>query len=294
MLFSIVIPYFNCGYITDCLDSILNQIYHDYEVIIVDNNSSIGYLELLYKYPFFVLHQPIQGSYAARNKGAEHARGSYLVFIDSDCVAEKNWLGQLHNILKESSADMVLGGVQKIISARKKIAELVDRDVFHNHPKLFSKGSGTTANLAVSKKFFEKIGGFSADYPSGGDEEFIRKSLEMNIKYVYAPEAIIRHKCRDSIIKLMLKSFRVGVGLGNRDRVLRLPPSGKLRFFKINYLYRINPFSSGTAGLLRKKTFLYVVYFYLVNDFAVTLGRIIGLLPFSQKIFFKKTWANVV
>ena len=36
MLFSIVIPYFNCRYITDCLDSILNQIYHDYEVIIVD------------------------------------------------------------------------------------------------------------------------------------------------------------------------------------------------------------------------------------------------------------------
>lgn len=88
--FSIVVPTFNReGHIGRCLESIARQSYQDYEVVVVDNASSDGTVEVALGFDWrlnvsvLVNDSNRERSYS-RNRGAEHARGKYVVFLDSD------------------------------------------------------------------------------------------------------------------------------------------------------------------------------------------------------------------
>ena len=90
MRFSVIIPVYNSElYIDQCINSILKQSYHDFEVILVDDGStdnspvicdSYGELDCRVR----VVHQNNQGQSVARNTGLEYALGDYVIFIDSD------------------------------------------------------------------------------------------------------------------------------------------------------------------------------------------------------------------
>lgn len=92
MLLSIVVPTYNVeAYLANCLDSLLNQDLspEDYEIIIINDGSTDGSGELANSYQeryseIKVHHQENQGLSAARNKGIELAKGTYIYFIDSD------------------------------------------------------------------------------------------------------------------------------------------------------------------------------------------------------------------
>src|SRR5688572_12313735 len=89
MLFSVVIPTFNRAHLlADTLESVFNQTFTDYEVIVVDDGSTDStqqYLGSLDARIIF-LTQSNHGPGAARNLGARHAQAEYLVFLDSDDV----------------------------------------------------------------------------------------------------------------------------------------------------------------------------------------------------------------
>ena len=89
-LFSIVVPTFNReGHIGRCLDSVVHQSFHDHEVVVVDNASTDGTVEVALDFAgrldvrVLVNDSNRERSYS-RNRGAEHARGRFVVFLDSD------------------------------------------------------------------------------------------------------------------------------------------------------------------------------------------------------------------
>lgn len=90
MRFSIVIPVYNVKpYLKTCIDSILNQSFTDYEIILVDDGSTDGSEKICEEYSrehqnILTFHQKNQGQAAARNYGISLAKGEYLLFIDSD------------------------------------------------------------------------------------------------------------------------------------------------------------------------------------------------------------------
>jgi glycosyltransferase involved in cell wall biosynthesis len=90
MKFSIIIPVYNIEkYLEQCLDSVLNQGFVDYELICINDGSTDGSGEILEKYaekyPQLVLiNQPNQGMSLARNAGIKAAKGEYILFLDSD------------------------------------------------------------------------------------------------------------------------------------------------------------------------------------------------------------------
>ena len=92
MLISFVIPTYNYGhYITNCLDSILEQGRSDFEIIVVDDGSSDNTHSIIVDYArnhadgkIRYLHQVNKGPSAARNVGATQARGEYVWFVDAD------------------------------------------------------------------------------------------------------------------------------------------------------------------------------------------------------------------
>ena len=111
---SIIVPVYNTGlYLEECLNSIHNQTFKDYEVICVDDGSSDNSYEILNKYKniiknYKVIHQENQWVASARNTALKHVNGDYIAFIDSDDYIEKNYLDRLYREACETKSDVVI------------------------------------------------------------------------------------------------------------------------------------------------------------------------------------------
>ena len=104
-LFSIIIPVYNVApYLRDCLDSVRNQSFCDWECICIDDGSTDGSGDILGEYVeqdsrFYVVHQVNAGVSAARNVGVAKAGGKYLWFVDGDDRVMPNALKVLNTAL---------------------------------------------------------------------------------------------------------------------------------------------------------------------------------------------------
>ena len=96
-MISIIIPVYNTSkYLHRCLDSILNQTFCDFELILINDGSTDNSLEILREYEakdsrIVVIDKPNEGVSSARNQGIEIAQGEYIMFCDSDDYVAENW-----------------------------------------------------------------------------------------------------------------------------------------------------------------------------------------------------------
>lgn len=114
---SIIIPCFNHGKVIDeALNSVFEQSYNDYEVIVINDGSTDGYtnekLSELERKGVFVLHQPNQGLATARNNGIKLAKGEYILPLDSDNRLKKDCISFFLDELKKSGADIIYGDAE--------------------------------------------------------------------------------------------------------------------------------------------------------------------------------------
>ena len=144
-LFSIVVPTFNrAGHIGRCLDSIVRQSFYDHEVIVVDNASTDGTVAVALGFggrlDIGVLVNDLnrERSYS-RNRGAEHARGRFVVFLDSDdelrsdalefaaafvaADPDRRFFFQRLTIVDESGATVYEPVIRRSHSMRRTLAE---------------------------------------------------------------------------------------------------------------------------------------------------------------------------
>ena len=103
MKFSFIIPTKNEGkYLEECLLSIKNQGIKDYEIIVVDTNSTDKTKSIARKYGAKVINEPKKGPGAARNTGAKIARGRILIFCDADVRFDHYFLERLEEKFRKS------------------------------------------------------------------------------------------------------------------------------------------------------------------------------------------------
>ncbi len=114
MRFSIIVPVYNVeNYITQCLDSIVNQTFGDFEVVVVDDQTPDNSMQIVQtfadRYPdkFQVIHQQNKGLGGARNTGVAAAKGEYLIFIDSDDYIKIDMLQILDAHIRRSPCDIL-------------------------------------------------------------------------------------------------------------------------------------------------------------------------------------------
>ena len=113
MLFSIIIPAFNAAqYLHECLASVSAQSFKDYEVIIVDDGSTDDTARIAETYAkevrnATVIRQENKGPLLARRTALKSARGTYIVFLDSDDCLHSDALQRIGNTIEETNADIV-------------------------------------------------------------------------------------------------------------------------------------------------------------------------------------------
>jgi glycosyltransferase involved in cell wall biosynthesis len=101
---SVIVPVYNASqYIGRSLDSIINQDFKGFEIIVIDDGSTDDSLEIINKklsdcrIPHKIIHQENSGVSVARNRGIDESSGDYLVFVDADDYVSKNHLSVLYN-----------------------------------------------------------------------------------------------------------------------------------------------------------------------------------------------------
>ena len=122
-LVSIVVPVYNAEkYLEQCLNSIQNQTYKNFEVILVndasiDNSETIckGFVEGDSRFRYFL--KANGGASSARNFGLDHVRGDFITFIDADDWVDENHLEVLINNIRENNSDMAVSSIKKFDSS---------------------------------------------------------------------------------------------------------------------------------------------------------------------------------
>ncbi|MBR4448488.1 glycosyltransferase family 2 protein [Methanobrevibacter sp.] len=111
---SVIVPIFNTEkYLSECLNSILNQPFDDIEIICINDGSTDNSLDILNDFKskndcIKIINQENRGLSASRNVGIENAKGEYILFIDSDDYFEDNVFEKLINIAESKSLDLVI------------------------------------------------------------------------------------------------------------------------------------------------------------------------------------------
>lgn len=125
MKYSILIPVYNVEkYITRCLQSVLEQEIRDYEVILVNDGSTDGSVEICARFcardqRFRLLHQENMGLLRARRTALKHASGDYILFLDSDDFWNSDTLKKIDLMLKCHDLDVLVFRYQKFFSEGK-------------------------------------------------------------------------------------------------------------------------------------------------------------------------------
>jgi glycosyltransferase involved in cell wall biosynthesis len=172
--FSIVIPSYNkAAYIKRAIDSVLNQSFKDFEIIVVENNSSDHSMEVLSQInvpAVKVVIEKNQGVSFARNTGIELAKGRYICFLDADDTYEVKHLEALNTFIKKYPQADLIANRYKIVTihGKNKIPVLNpnwfngNRYVLNNFFDAFVQGVPPVHinAVCVSKQVLKMHGGF--------------------------------------------------------------------------------------------------------------------------------------
>jgi glycosyltransferase involved in cell wall biosynthesis len=201
----------------------------EFEVIVVDDGSTDGsasVAEASFPFPLRYLHQSNQGSAAARNTGAEQARGELLIFLDDDMVVEKDFVSGLIQEQHNFPGCIGMGSMRSFTPETPSIfLQVYPVDKALLKQKVFPAGEGTlngqgdyvsfldcvTNNLSVKKEDFFSIGGMqdvAGDGPTWwGDIDFGYRAHLKGYQFRRSARAFCTH-CDQSVSDLATAAAR--------------------------------------------------------------------------------------
>jgi GT2 family glycosyltransferase len=221
---SVIVPtYDRAKSLEGCLAALARQDYPGsrFEVLVVDDGSPAPLAPALTRFEdemdvtFF--RQGRAGPAAARNAGAERARGTYLAFIDDDCEPGSGWLSALAAQFAEARGDM-LGGATTNATPNNVFADasqqLLDYlyEYFDEHPH--EERFFASCNLAVPAERFRSLGGFDARFPlaAAEDRDLCFRWLDRGYRITHVPAAVVQHTHEMRLRGFCRQHFNYGRG----------------------------------------------------------------------------------
>lgn len=191
MRFSVVIPTWNrAAPLSALLESLAAQTgeHGGFEVIVADDGSTDETPAVVQRFSGRLdlrrVIQPNRGPAAARNLGAEEARGDLLAFVDSDCVTDPGWLAAMARAA--DGATNLSGWFGPVRSSAPMVAPFI-------HAFSLEGEHVPGANLVVPRSAFRALGGFDERLRYAEDNDFSERARAAGASLIYVPDAVVHH-----------------------------------------------------------------------------------------------------
>lgn len=220
--FSVIIPVYDRPLeVKELLDSLSRQHNREFEVIIVEDGSSVkcdgvckdysGLVEITYCY------KENGGPAQARNWGAAKTKGEWLLFFDSDCIIPDHYFEAVVGELERCECQL-FGGADRSHPSFTTLQKAIDYSMtsiittggIRGNRKSADKFYPRTFNMGIKKSVFDKIGGFS-NMRFGEDVDFSYKVKEGGYDSRFFPEAWVYHKRRNTLKTFFKQVFNSGI-----------------------------------------------------------------------------------
>ncbi|MBF0368614.1 MAG: glycosyltransferase [Magnetococcales bacterium] len=199
LIVSVVVPAFNAeNHIRGCLEALLNQSQpaESFEIIVVDDGSTDQTGEIIRSFPVSYFHQENQGPAAARNRGAGQARGEVILFTDSDCVPEPDWIVEMLKPFQNPEVAAVKGAY--ITRQREWVARFSQLE-FEERFEMLSGVEAIdmvdTYSAGFRREIFQGMKGFDISFPVANNEdtELSYRMVAAGHRMVFNPKAVVAH-----------------------------------------------------------------------------------------------------
>ena len=262
--YSIIVPVYNrADEVDELLQSLCRQTVKDFEVIIVEDGSTVTCKDVCEKYTgvldLHYYYKENSGPGQSRNYGAERAQGDWLIVLDSDVVLPQGYLKavsqQTHSQSLPSGEEEVKGcvawggpdcahpsftSVQKAISY-SMTSFFTTGGIRGGKGKKMDKFYPRSFNMGIRREVYQELGGFSR-MRFGEDIDFSYRIVEAGYKTALIPEAWVWHKRRTDLKKFFRQVYNSGIARINLTK--RHPGTLKL----VHLLPTV--FTLGVIGLL--------------------------------------------
>ena len=215
-LISVIIPVYN-GERTlgECLAALGRQTVDRgrYEVIVVDDGSTDRTAQIARRYGVLLVRQEHAGPAAARNRGAQAARGDLLLFTDADCAPAPDWIERM----AEPFRDPEVVGAKGVYRTRQRnlVARFVQQEYEHKYARMVGRDRidfVDTYSAAYRRDVFLANGGFDPLFPTASveDQEFSFRLARKGYRLVFVPDAVVYHRHDRSVAEYWRRKFRIG------------------------------------------------------------------------------------
>ena len=189
-LLSVIVPVYNVDkrYLSECFESILDQTFAGFELIIVDDGADPGTGEYIDAYDWRgadvkVIHQANTGVAGARNRALDECSGKYVTFVDSDDTVSKDCFEKITAYAEENGLDVLMFGLYRVTERRRVPFSPYVEDIPH-----FSQAQKEEVQLKVMVGIlpFFKCPPASADAAGSACAKLYRRSFleENHLRYV--------------------------------------------------------------------------------------------------------------
>ncbi len=315
--FSIIIAvYQRAEELSELLLSLEKQTDKSFEVIVIDDGSPIPLKDITEDFKASLniryFHKKNSGPGLSRNFGMTKANGNYFIFLDSDTLIPENYIEIVRKKLNENftdayggpdAADNNFSVLQKSISF--SMTSVLTTGGIRGGSERVGKFQPRSFNMGISKKAFEKTGGFG-NLRIGEDPDLSMTLWENDFETQLIKEAFVYHKRRTSMSKFAKQVYQFGIARPILNQ--RHPGSRKLAYWFptlfsigkiVSFLLFVCYFYSNQNWLIIPILF-YILYFNaiffssLIKTNSILTARItpwiVGIQFFSYGFGFLKSW----
>lgn len=237
MRYSVIIPVYNRpDEVDELLQSLDRQHFKDFEVVVVEDGSSVPCRAVTEKYKEVLnlkyYRKPNSGPGQSRNYGAERSQGDFLIILDSDCILPEGYLEEVESALKTMRTD-AFGGPDRAHDSFTDIQKAINYSMtsffttggIRGGKKKMDKFYPRSFNMGVRREVYQALGGFSK-MRFGEDIDFSIRIFEGGYRCCLFPGAWVYHKRRTDFKKFFKQVHNSGIARINLYK--RHPGSLKL------------------------------------------------------------------
>lgn len=274
---SVLIPLYNDEkFISRCLDSILNQTFQDFEIVVVDDASTDKSLKIVKDYQFKdkrirIINKKInEGLMMARKTGYENAKGEYYLFCDSDDYLPPNSLSNLYSH-SGPYIDMIVGDI--LVQYETGKTKIIKRSDYANNPSqykvaILAKTTCTVWGILYHSRLFKNFKYTTfINQNFSEDRILLSQILENTYSIVPVPEityiynlnssSITMQRLSDEVLESQIKAMKWCYEWNNQISMLEI--YNNKWFIRTLFLYQIKGYN--VFAMLKKTDLSYVFSF---------------------------------